>query len=373
MKSRSDIFAGTDRTVQSPGDLSAVFKKLTPIGLSWECQINTKGHMMSRSKSGDAQAEPLVVKKTMRIQGLMSREDYWLEVQKIVRISQQLSAIFTSRIKCLNFNLDGLVLTYAINDNVDIDMYFDSEDIRSAPFVILAEGSYEPFESSLLFKLAAECSSFCDIGANVGFYTLGALAVNPDIKILSFEPNIAVANRLSKNLSLKDRSGRGSVEIFNTALGEGEESGRTLFIPEFTGSGGASLKDLHPDEGKASEILISVTTLDFVIRDEPFIDLLKIDVEGFELSVIKGGINVIREHKPTIFIELLRKWMAPFGSHPQDVLDLLMGLGYECFAIGDEKIQVVEIVDDLTIETNFIFCHPLRSSHMELMRESCKN
>ena len=328
---------------------------------------------MLQPKSGEAQLERLTVKKSMRIQGLMPREDYWLEVQKVALLSQQLIEIFNPRVKNLNFSPDGVVLTYEIIESVNIDMYFDSEDIRLAPFVILAEGPYEPFESSLLFKLASGCSSFCDIGANVGFYTIGALAVNPEIEIRSFEPNKAVVDRLLRNLSLRDKSSEDSVLIFNTALGEREESNKTLFIPGFTGSGGASLRDLHPDEGKAVEVLTSVTTLDHIIGNDSVIDLVKIDVEGFELSVIQGGIKAIAKHKPTIFIELLRKWMAPFGSHPQNVLDLLKGLGYECFAISEEKIQAVEIVDDLTIETNFIFCHPLRPSHMELMRESCKD
>jgi hypothetical protein len=93
------------------------------------------------------------------------------------------------------------------------------------------------------------------------------------------------------------------------------------------------------------------------------------DVEGFELSVLKGSLESIERFKPTIFIELLRKWMKPFGDHPQDVIDLLSPIGYLCFAIGDNILTKITKIDDDTIENNFIFVHRNRIDHLNLLIE----
>ena len=82
--------------------------------------------------------------------------------------------------------------------------------------------------------------------------------------------------------------------------------------------------------------------------------VIKIDVEGNELNVLLGSLETIRRAKPVIVIELLRKWMRTFDTHPQQVVDLLSSYGYECFAIGSE-LRRITFIDEDTEETNFIF------------------
>ncbi|WP_342228107.1 FkbM family methyltransferase [Rickettsiella endosymbiont of Rhagonycha lignosa] len=53
------------------------------------------------------------------------------------------------------------------------------------------------------------------------------------------------------------------------------------------------------------------------------LDFIKCDVEGAELTIYTGGINVIREHKAIIFTEMLRKWSVKFNYHPNDIIALL--------------------------------------------------
>jgi hypothetical protein len=107
-------------------------------------------------------------------------------------------------------------------------------------------------------------------------------------------------------------------------------------------------------------------TLDSFNANE--IDLIKIDVEGSELGVIRGGINSITVSRPTIFVELLRKWMRPFGSSPQDVSELLAALGYLIFEVTDEQLLEVDIISDETSSTNFVFVHESRPGHLSILR-----
>ena len=77
-------------------------------------------------------------------------------------------------------------------------------------------------------------------------------------------------------------------------------------------------------------------------KTEP--DLMKIDVEGCELNVIRGAGKTIRSSKPTIMVELLRKWMKPFGHSPQMFIDSMFEQNYKCYAIAfDHLTEIIKI------------------------------
>jgi hypothetical protein len=143
-----------------------------------------------------------------------------------------------------------------------------------------------------------------------------------------------------------------------------------MYIPAFTGSGGGSFANLHIEEGRAVEVEVPVKKLDQLIsRDWP-VDLIKIDVEGFEYEMLTGSMATIREFKPSIVVELLRKWMKPFGKQPQDVISLLNPLGYDTYAIAKNSLLPINSIDETTIETNFVFIHKENLSHLNAIKES---
>ena len=78
--------------------------------------------------------------------------------------------------------------------------------------------------------------------------------------------------------------------------------------------------------------------------------------------MLNGSLDTISKHKPTLVLELLRKWSSQFDYTPNDVIDLLDSLGYFCFAISDILLRVNRIDDD-TIETNFLFVHKNNTAH----------
>jgi FkbM family methyltransferase len=313
----------------------------------------------------------MLQKKNARLAGTVSREEYWLEIQKELRLIKSLTEVFSPNLKSLVVSQNGIILKYEVVDSIIIELELDSEDIRSAPFTILSEGYYELFESRILLNIAKDAKLFFDIGANVGFYSIAASVINQNLEIMCFEPNSNCFRQLQRNMEINANNiSMQQITVYNIALGESEESGMKFFVPRFTGTGGGSFKNLHAEEGTATEIIVDTSTLD-AFASSPFsIDLIKVDVEGSELSVIKGGLETIQRDRPTIFIELLRKWMAPFGHHPQDVLDLLFIEGYECYGIGKNSLRKIELIDEDTEETNYIFCHPNRKSHMKSVREN---
>ena len=248
----------------------------------------------------------------------------------------------------------------------NFEMECDFRDLRSAAMVLMTNGDYEPQISLLLAGLLSARSSnpvFVDVGANEGFHSINLATKLPNLRVNSFEPNPALVARLKRNIELNGLED--VIEVYPLGLGKRGDSDGTLHVPVETGSAGASLMDLHPEEGKAETLEVQLVPLDSLSL---LPDVIKADVEGAELSVIEGALGTIRQSKPYLVVELLRKWMAPFGAHPNDVIRLLKAEGYSCMAIGNVGLREIHEVKESTEETNFLFVPENGHSALEKMR-----
>jgi FkbM family methyltransferase len=226
-------------------------------------------------------------------------------------------------------------------------------DPRTAVASLVALGTYEPVELSILSTLAAASLVTLDIGANVGFYAvfLGRV-LGTDSVLHCFEPLPSAFDQLEKNVKLNNLRDR----VFTHSLALSDSPGTaTLHIPQVSGTSATSMRNLHPEEATYSQD-IETQTLDnwATANGVKRVDLIKIDVEGAERLVLRGGWSLISEHRPVIFAELLRKWSAGFGYHPQQVVQELRDLGYRCFAVGS-VLREIDVIDEDTVETNFVF------------------
>ena len=88
-----------------------------------------------------------------------------------------------------------------------------------------------------------------------------------------------------------------------------------------------------------------------------YYDIRPFESKGAELLVFQGGIRSLRQHKPVIFAELLRKWAANFNYHPNEAIELFKSLGYRCFIAKNNKLDEFTTMNDQTKETNFFFLH----------------
>lgn len=305
---------------------------------------------------------------SLKIKNQISRENYWTLMKLFF------SELSDFAIMQENFNNSILIKEKQIiidfqmtkTHNKRIRMILEPSDIRSVPFSVLVAGFYEPFQSDLIMNLGNNSNHFLDIGANMGFYTLAMLKENKEIKIDSFEPQPKIFELMKENINqnnmMKEIGSR--VKLHNFALSQ-KTGTLKMFVPSFTGSGGASFENLHSNTERVDEILVPVRTLDSVLSSK--VDLIKIDVEGSELNVLQGASRIIRESNPTVVTELLRKWMKPFGHSPQMFLDLMCQNGYRAFAIKESTVFEIQEIDENTVETNFIFIHSRNEKHFSVI------
>jgi FkbM family methyltransferase len=225
-------------------------------------------------------------------------------------------------------------------------------DTRAAPLDTLNFSSYESNELQLHKLLIKPGSTVLDVGANIGWFALSIQRLVEDVSIHCFEPIPATFDLLEKNVALNDAQG-----IFLHPFGLSDQEGSAQFYVDPSLSVNASMRLLS---GCADVELrdCKLSTVDLFVDDRiACVDFIKCDVEGAEFLVLKGALATLAKHKPVLYVEMLRKWAAPFGYHPNDLIHYLSGFGYSCFSpIGTGVRAVIGISDD-TVETNFFFFH----------------
>lgn len=171
-------------------------------------------------------------------------------------------------------------------------------------------GSYEKDKQSVMTRYIRAGMNVYDIGANVGFYTLlMSRFVGKGGKVYAFEPSPRNIHYLKRHLALNRIK---NVQVFECALGD--NVGEVLFDT----SNNASEGKIAP----TGDISIKLFSLDYLLKNNTIrvADLVKIDVEGSEYSVLLGGSEYFQTVKPIIFLathgieisaqccRLLQKW-----------------------------------------------------------------
>jgi FkbM family methyltransferase len=298
--------------------------------------------------------------KVERAQGRLDRNTFWRQAsQRAAELRQLQPMVGYGAVAAIEIDATELRLKLANG----AQFAWDPEDVRTAPNIAFLDGNYEPQELAVLSNLAKNAEVIFDVGANVGWYAiqLARAASNPT-KIYCFEPVPSTRMKLSHNVQLNRLADR--ITVFDFGLSDSSGTAQ-FFLPEASGSVAASAKNLHPGE-QVVQLSVQLKTLDDVVAREQIerIDLIKCDVEGAELAVLRGATRVIERDKPIIFLEMLRKWARQFDYHPNDIIGRLAASGYRCWGIGEHALHEIEAVDDDTAETNYVFLHARHLNEM---------
>jgi FkbM family methyltransferase len=181
---------------------------------------------------------------------------------------------------------------------------------------------------------------FLDVGAQYGLISLAVVhAGGEPTRVLALEPSPRAFANLKWHF---DRLPPGRAEALQVAAGA-HEGTLELNPPDETSTMMYCTPQPHT---QASTTTVPVTTLD-ALRDRQGFrpTVLKVDVEGFELDVLRGAGRVLAEDRPILFLEIHGTMLADRGLAPRAVLDLVREAGYRVEAIDgptDEQIARTE-------------------------------
>jgi FkbM family methyltransferase len=282
--------------------------------------------------------------------GKISKAAYIVQMHKIHQYLFDYSQFMkTTDISKIEITDDSVLMT--TRDKI-IKLVGDRNDRRSIPVEILNFGSYEKEYLDMTLRLIRDGFTVFDIGANTGWYTINIAKAKKKVALFSFEPIPKTFRALAQNLKINKIT---TPRIFNFGFHNRER--KVTFYCYKEGLVNASLRNLSKRRD-VEKIKCQVRRMDnFITEEEVKVDFIKCDTEGAELFVIQGGLAAIKRDKPIIFAEMLRKWSAPFGYHPNDIINLLGNFGYRCFIIKEGKLAPFAKMDKETTETNFFFLH----------------
>jgi FkbM family methyltransferase len=298
--------------------------------------------------------------KDARDGGRLNRNTFWRQGSERAALLRELQpAVGRGIVEAIEVNANELQLRLASGAR----FVWDPEDVRTAPNIALLDGAYEPQELAVLSRLARNSKIIIDVGANIGWYAIQLSRIAGEAtRVFCFEPVPSTRARLARNVELNGLEQR--IRIFDFGLGD--KAGTVeFFLPAISGSVAASARNLHPEE-QTVRLSVRLEPLDDVAAREQIerVDLIKCDVEGAELQVLRGARRIIERDNPVIFLEMLRKWSRHFDYHPNDIIQLLRQSGYRCWAVGDGPVREIDAVGEDTRETNYLFLH---GSHKDEM------
>ncbi len=208
--------------------------------------------------------------------------------------------------------------------------------------------SQSEFDAELLLLefLLNKNSVFFDIGTNKGEYAYYAEKLMNPKNIYLFEPEKKLNKQLQAIFS--------NCHVNNMALSD-NKGAHQFKIPVINGMIDNCLSSLEVDnkEDNETESIIyevKTDTLDNFTREKNIIpDLIKIDVEGHELSVLKGAENFISEHHPTLIIEIEQRHHKNINI--ENIFESFKQKGYHCYYYSKRQSQLFSY-DNKTHLTN---------------------
>lgn len=184
-------------------------------------------------------------------------------------------------------------------------------------------GTHEPANLALLRRLLPPNGVFWDIGANYGLFSLELSKSHPNSRIVAVEPQPRLVRLLQKSLQTNPTA---RIRVLEKAVASTAGT-LTLSVPSDSFAR-ASLVERF--EG-GSTFTVETVPLDALIEHYGSPDVVKIDVEGAELDVLRSGVELLRNQGPTILMEVNDARHTELGSI--ETIHFLADLGYDFFAV----------------------------------------
>ena len=202
-------------------------------------------------------------------------------------------------------------------------------------------GTYEPELREIFRAVVPPGGVAVDVGANVGWHTLlMARLVGERGRVIAAEANPSVRIRLEENL----RTNRfGHVQVIPHAISDTEGTA-DFYGPEAAASGSGDGHIVAPKSNEPGNMRVETRTLDAILTAGQVsrLDLVKIDVEGYEWPVLRGARQAIALFRPHIVFEYNAEYASRGGGTPDLLGEYFRIHRYRLYSIGRAWADEVE-------------------------------
>jgi len=178
-----------------------------------------------------------------------------------------------------------------------------------------------------------------DVGANNGLFSVAYCLAHPANRAVAFEPSLPLVARIQEMARLNGVDQRLQVIAKAVADSAGD---RQLML-----AANGDFVQVVPFKGTAQNewqsVAIATTTLDLASAGSAPPTILKIDVEGFEWEVVRGGMSLIATARPTVFLEVHLNYLEQRAISPRDVVEPLAACGYRFTDLAGRRQSVRRI------------------------------
>ena len=195
------------------------------------------------------------------------------------------------------------------------------------------EPDYEADNYFFLKNYAKPGMHIIDIGAHLGLFSVSSSQLTGSTgKIICFEPTPGTYEVLKKTLALNQCD-----NVFPLQQAVGAAKGESVFFVSSTAACNSNSLVENVSEGKAEKYNVTITTIDDIVNAfQLHPDLIKIDAEGAELDVLRGGIKTLNVMKPTLILGLHPRFIKQKGDSLESIWEILMAAHYKIEMEGRE-------------------------------------
>lgn len=185
-----------------------------------------------------------------------------------------------------------------------------------------------------------------DIGAHIGLVTLPlATKICPEGTIFAFEPGNSNRKFLGQHLRINQIK---NVTVVADLIGEKMDDSAT-FYQSTSDSGMNTITETGKRKGYKRTVVRQTTLDEFCNLHELKPQLIKIDVEGAELHVLKGGVEILRQYMPTIFLSVHPRHIAELGGSTVELERFIEKIGYRVFDFDGNQVRPTELTEYIVI------------------------
>jgi FkbM family methyltransferase len=221
---------------------------------------------------------------------------------------------------------------YILANVKPIKMYLDLRDQWGVSKFILRHGYYDALVSSLMKEWIGPNGNTIDIGANIGYHSLLAAHYSRG-QVYAFEPEERNFHLLTHNITL---NGYRTITPYRKAVGD-----RNGSLKLYKSDNNAGDHQAYRTSEHRESVDVEVVRIDDQLDHVQHVAFVKIDVQGFELNVVKGMEQTLRQnHNIKISSEFWPDGMKRAGSSGEEYLKFMESLGFSWYLLDEDKQQL---------------------------------